>query len=404
MTRPLVIGPLGVEQSALCSFWEELQRRHKHDLPWESVAAGLLAMRVVDAHSDGVPVAADATRRIREQVEALSPEESTRTTLIALSDTGAFLRGEPADELIAAVFAYGRALEFEGAWALAVDVYDVCLRIPQLDAHPMLARLYIRLGRCYLCLESLSRASELIELGKEIAIAAENLEVELLAEMALCRMAALRGNLPQAERLADAVLARAQAPELRSIQSRAVHERATIAFYRSDYRTSVMLDLEALRLCLEPTEAWRIRSDMGGCLILLGLLDEARRITWSVVNRSPERSVRVGAQLNLLELEALAGDRDAFEVIRQGLLRAPLPPELATGLQHQLGRAFLVLGDVEHAREHLRRALTLATEFGFGAIIIEVDELLKQTHARARSRAVYSDEDVAQIRTALATL
>ena len=151
------------EQSSLCSFWEELERRRRHDLPWESVAAGLLAIRVIDAHYDGAPFDAHARRRVREKIGALSTEEATRTSLIALTETSAFLHGETTDELIA----YGRALEFDGSWALAVDAYNACLRIPQPDAHPMLGRVYVRLGRCYLCLQSLSRASELFELARE---------------------------------------------------------------------------------------------------------------------------------------------------------------------------------------------------------------------------------------------
>ena len=81
-----------------------------------------------------------------------------------------------------------------------------------------------------------------------------------------------------------------------------------------------------------------------------------------------------------------------------------LPPEMATVLQRQLGEDLLRFGDARAAREHFHRALALATEFGFSALVIEADQLLKAARTGSRERAVPSVEQVAEIRSALAAL
>jgi hypothetical protein len=404
MTTSLALDLEVPDRPPLLSFWEELESRRKHGLSWESTAAGLVALRLVDSWSDGVPMDDDALHEARRRVDALSPDEPTREALVAVLESIVDWREADPETVIAKLFAYGRALEFEGSWRLAVEAFGACLRLPQPDATPILARIYIRLGRCYLCLESLSRASELIKLGRDLALEASDLEVELLAEVALCRMAVLRGSFADAERLANHALLRGRTAGLRSIESRALHEQGTIAVYRGDFAGGLTHHLGALRTSCEESEAWRIRCDLGGTLVLLGLLDEARDVLNDVLVRSMEKAARIGSLLNLLEVESLAGDRVAFEGHRQHLARERLTPEWATWLNVQVGLGLLQFGDGDGSRVHLRRALALATEFGFGAAVLEVNGLLRQSRPRTLTSRPPDLDQVEELRAALSAI
>ena len=180
--------------------------------------------------------------------------------------------------------------------------------------------------------------------------------------------------------MADEILVetvrRADAHSLPDERSRAVHERADLAFARGEYDTALHHGFAALRDVVTQPERDRLLGDIAGTFFMLGVRPAVRDVFLILAATARELSVRWVATINLMEFASEEGDRPQFEVYRDQLEGAGLPPRLRVEFELHIGRGYQMLGAPDSARECLERALVSAVSYSFNALVFKVERLL----------------------------
>lgn len=375
--RSMTQLPLVVDAGAdlLQPFWDELARRSDNGFSTNSVAAGLVAMRVVNAIIDGEAAEAWGATAARRAADALPDDDACAGALRAL---GSSLTNGDQEFLTVAplVYDYGHALENHALWQLAVPVYRSVLRgVPQVSV--ISAGAYVRLGRCCINMQWSDLAAEMFERAHLLAKQVGSTTEELLATMGTMRVAVLRGDFATAEKLQELITTRASASRDAGIRSRVLHDAMNLAHWRNDHVAAVKLGLEALPLATEEKERQRILVDLGLALTLLGAYGPAREVLSTVAVHGIESFVRWGAQINLMDLATRQGDPILFDENLRILSGVPLPPYLMVGFRVHRGEGLLRLqGAAEAADRDLQAARAVAVEFGLKVMIPYIDYLL----------------------------
>jgi tetratricopeptide (TPR) repeat protein len=362
------------------AFFDEIAAREEGDPAWREAVAGLVVLRLVDTWLDeGPSVAVDdafAIRSIEATIEEIQHGTPIRTllgrVLAALCE-----RKPDIHVVVTPLMAYAQQLEYEAKWTLAADVYHSVLAHlhPLADTDASIAA-HLRLGSCYRSLHRIEDATAAYASASEIATAAGDMVGILHARIGEGVIAVLAGNLPKAQTILEETIARADGDSLRDVRSRALHERATVANRRGQYELAIRYAYEALRESQSTSEKDRILIDIAGDFADLGVYTAAQDAYLVLSVTAQEQFTRWAALLNLIDVAARTGAQLLFEQHRRALVREALPPYLATGLELVLGTGYQRFGDDEKAREHLQRAMTLATEHGLNAFLFDAEEAL----------------------------
>ena len=123
------------------SFFEALASLDQDSPSWAPTLAGLGVLGLIDAaREDKAMIDADWTgvRAVADSVAALREGHSIRRPLMRVVDE---LRGAGPSwsKVNESLFAYGRALDLDGNWSLAVDVFDMVADIARAERDPQLA-------------------------------------------------------------------------------------------------------------------------------------------------------------------------------------------------------------------------------------------------------------------------
>jgi tetratricopeptide (TPR) repeat protein len=169
-----------------------------------------------------------------------------------------------------------------------------------------------------------------------------------------------KGNLPLAQTILDDVLVQARDQELPEVQSIALHSRAALSHHKGENADAIKLAHEALNLTQNPTERDSVLEDIAAIFTALGLHDAARDSHLVLAATSQSMTVRGTATINLMELAALDGMADAFDVYARDLARAPLSPWLRAHYLLLLGESMNTLGRCDAAVEALNEAISFA--------------------------------------------
>lgn len=182
-------------------FFEALAAATSEEDPeWRSTKAGLMVLRLLDnwamwgaevitEHEWGVHV-------VRRAVTVIDEGNPLRTPIMNVLDVMRKTQNPPSD-VIPQLFAFAHALELDGKWVLAADVYDTIIHKvaqPIVDT-PAVIKAYMALGACFRMLADWAEAA--------------------VAYKAAGRLARLRGD---AEIVAEARAAAAQLRELRKVK------------------------------------------------------------------------------------------------------------------------------------------------------------------------------------------
>lgn len=376
-------------------FFEEIASHDEGGSPWRSATAGLVVLRLVDTWLEERPVlAADddwSVRSVRTAIGAVNEGTPIRTILERVVDA---LQEQKPDihVVVTPLMAYGQALEYDAQWLLAADVYHSVLSHlhPIEDSDASIAA-HLRLGQCYRNLNFVDQASEAFTSAFEVATAVGDMVGVLRARIGEARIATLRGNLPQAERILDDTIRKAGRPELRDVRSRALHDRSGVATLSGQYELAIRLGYEALGQSQSPTERDRILSDLASAFLSLGVYSAARDAYMVLSATAQEQFMRWSATLNLLEVASQTGAEMLFELYQRQLVGQTLPPFLATGYELNLGTGYQRLGNQSKARFHLERAMALAGEHGLNQFLFEAEEALLQLDTPTLPRRVSAE-------------
>ena len=362
-------------------FFEEVASHEEGDAAWRSATAGLVALRLVDAWlENGRSVVADdgwSVRSVRAAVESMDDGTPIKSILDRVVDA---LHEQKPDihVVVTPLMSYAKALEYEAKWMLAADVYQSVLAHlhPREDGDASIAA-HLRLGQCFRNLNRIDEAAVAFAAASEVATALGDIVGVLRARIGEGRIAILRGNLPRAEEVLNETIARATGPELDDVRSRALHDRANVAFHRGQYELSIQFAYEALEHVQGASERDRILADIAVSFLELGVYSAARDAYLVLSLTAQEQYVRWASTLNLLEIAVNTGVELLFESYRRQLAATDLPAHMSTAFHLSVGDGYRRFGYSEKARASFERAFALAGEHGFNQFLFKAEAALQ---------------------------
>jgi tetratricopeptide (TPR) repeat protein len=365
------------------AFFEELAALDESDAEWRSVKAGLVVLRLVDSWMEegAHVVTADAwgLRAVRAAIAEVEDGVPGRAILGSILDA---MEGSPVADMCAVaprLLAYGQALEYAARYVLAADVYrQVIGHTHPVEESDIAVTAHLQLAKCLRLTGNTGAAAQAYEMAAQVADASNDIVGVLNARMGNAKIAIERGNLPRAEQLLDQTIAIASGPGLADVRSKALHDRAGVAFHRGDYENSIQFAYEALTLATNPPDRDRVLGDLATAFMRLGVLSAARDAYLVLSVTAQEQWTRWLATMNLMEIASRDGAETVFERYRRELADAPLPAVLAADYYIQAGEGYQRLGRTDLACGYLERALALASEHHFNQIVFYVEEALQK--------------------------
>lgn len=374
------------------AFFEVLAGMEEFDGEWPATSAGLVVLRLVDAWLDEGPdvVAPDAwsLRAVREAIDAVASQRGVRAILGGIVDVLQSPATRPSITRIAPrLMAYGRALDYDGRYTLAADVYDTIVAHAHPSDEPDVAiDANMQLGLCRRRLGDLDGATVAYARAGAIASMSGDLMKVLLSQVADAKIAVARGNLPSAEQALDQAVERARVSGFAEVQGLALHDRSTVAHLRGDYERAVRYAYQALGLLGSPVARDRVLGDLAASFVVLGVRSAARDALMVLAATAQDQYSRWVATINLLELEAMDGCEPRFEDYRRQMDAAPLPPSLEAEYCLILGTTYRMFDRPDQARQALERAASLAAAHQYNQVLFRAEQSLRELAAGTPSK------------------
>ena len=378
------------------AFFEAVAAHEEHQAEWRAATAGLVTLRLIDAWIDeGSEVVAPDSWNVRAVLKAIDAmDEGSTLPSILRSIVGAMQEAvgtTNVHDVIPRLAAYGRALEYEAEWMLALDVYDtIVAHTHPLEESDAAAAAHIRRGYCLRTLGRLDSAQDAYRTASRIAATSGDMIGVLQARLGDAKIAVARGNLPQAEQVLDDTIARASTLGIADIHSKALQDRAMVAGMRGHHDLAIELAYDALRETAQQANRDRILNDIGTAFHMLGLRSVARDAFLVLSATAQEQYIRWVATLSLMGIAAEDGLEPAFDQFRRQLRASELPPELEIEYYLRLGRGSRRLGQDDQGQIALGKAVELSEHYGLYALLFEAEEALK---VRKRNRPPQPTEE-----------
>jgi tetratricopeptide (TPR) repeat protein len=322
------------------AYFEFLAGSDQNAPAWHPVLAGLAVLRLIDSRvGNESRFATDwaSVESTRSALTALSEGDPIRGILLQLID--AVGGDETSSEAIGrGLIAYGRALNFEGRWGLACDVFATADKMAGAPDYPRISiESNIALGASARRMSDWDTSALAYARAAHLADTVGDNASALHVEVGRATTHMVRGNLPTAESMLDSVIEQARAAELNDVLGRALHSRASVAHHKGAYADAVHIGYEALEVMTDLTQRDGLMSDIAAAFGGLGLNDAARDGYLIVAATAQSQWVRWQATLNLMELAALDDHRADFEAYARELSTAPLDPRLRATYYLYLG-------------------------------------------------------------------
>ena len=372
------------------AFFEALAAEPDDRSPrWRQISAGLLTLRAFDAwllHArrgdappDGFAVAA-----VRLAVEEIEGGSTVRPVLLGAVDA---MRqpAQRADVVRGHLLAYARRLQFDSAWRLAGDVFRTFVESrPPHDVSADAMEAAFQCGYCFRMAGDVDEAALAYDTGEAIAVAARNDYGMLKARVCQAKLTSHRGNLPQAERELDAVVAAAEATGCDRALSLALTDRMAVAGRRGQYEAAATFGYRALRCCADELERERILSDLATALGDAGQRQAARdaHLVLSVTAR--DQSVAWLSTLNLMDLAVGDGSEVDFERHRRALAGVALPAVQRAHYHLIAGEGHARFGRHAAAVAAYRSAMASAEECGANDLLVRAESALRALEKTTR--------------------
>jgi tetratricopeptide (TPR) repeat protein len=362
------------------AFFRAASAETEGSMEYKTVLAGLLVLRLLDKWRSRV----DGDRElkfhefvaVKRAVEAIADSPVRRILGELVNTISAFTDGS-ADTRVPKLIAYAQLLEHDARYDVSADVYLTAIELAS-DTE-LLPLCYQRAGVCLRKLGSIGRAAELYREG--LAVAAQHADqfwlLKLRISTALLELHT--GDLPEAERQLDAIIADADAIGS-PLAAEARHERGQVAYARDQDALAVEYFYAALKSFVDPEQKLRTMHDLATALADLGHLDYAKTVLSAIRNSTHAHAQVVNsAALNLMRIAVLAGEQVKFDQLRRELAGARLPGHQLAHYHVFVGQGYLKFGEPARAREEFAEALAVAQAHRVYKVLIDADELLKAT-------------------------
>ncbi|HEX6575442.1 MAG TPA: hypothetical protein VF042_10780 [Gemmatimonadaceae bacterium] len=394
-------------------YFELLGTLDEKDPVWTSTLAGLSVLQLIDAaREDKSIIDSDWTgmRAVSDQVSSIREGNPLRRPLVRILDE---LRGGPAWSVInLQLFAYGRALDLEGSWSLAVDVFDSVADLARAEKdHELAINATTALGGAARRSGDWDRSAEGYAEAAYLADALGDKSSGLTVRVGNANTQIARGNLPAAQVIIDEVIREASLPGLEGVLGLAHHAAATIAFLQARYPEAVTLGYKALKTATNPTARDNIMADMAGAFFMMGKREAARDVYLITSITSRYQWVRWQAMINLMELASYDGNEKVFEDYGRELRYAALDPRLRSYFLLLYGEGAMRLGRHDDGLRSIAEARDFATTHKIYQVAHDAGEALaagERTARAAEAAKAWSDgpvsDDVAHVMSELSQL
>jgi tetratricopeptide (TPR) repeat protein len=348
---------------------------------WRATTAGLLTLRLFDLWvlegSGAVLPDGWGVRAIREAIDAVAPGDPVRAILGGIVDVMCASRTTDVRAVAPRLMAYGRALDYAAKWSLAADVFlAVAERVPVTLDGDLVFEANMQLGYCCRVLSDWENATAAYGRAGEIAVQTGDNAKLLRSRLAEAKVAIDHGNLPAAEQTLEEIIQAARFARLPDLQALALHDRASVAYYRKQYDKALHFQYAALELMTDASGRDRLLSDIGVSFLELGMRDAARDAWLILASTSPEQYSRWSAIINLMEVAAWDRAEPVFENYRRTLAQADLPPTLAATFYNVSALGCRLFGRWDAARDALMRMRDVAERHKLNRDIITAESEL----------------------------
>ena len=364
---------------------------------WHAIVAGYAALQLFESWMDGglgatAPNMLDV-RHVRRYVDAIPELHPGRHCLAQLVDgidaATAYDGVEPPSsqrtDVGRVLASYAKLLQYEAHWGLAADVHATLVEFAQRtnDVPRMLDAMLMR-GYGLRMQGRFDEATDAYASLRAAATAANDVRYRLESYLSDAKIAMDRGNFPGARDLLDRTIAEARQSECWSVVSKGLAERARVAVVQRDHELALGCLYEALELTPDAAARDRILSNIALTFAEMGLRQAARDAALLVAATAQDRSTRLTALVNLMDLAHQDGRELVFEQYRRDLAREELAPYLlvtyletcVTGL-----RAFGRHAEALHAAE---RMLEVAELHGLNEFVLRAEALQRDDPAPSR--------------------
>jgi tetratricopeptide (TPR) repeat protein len=339
---------------------------------WQALTAGYAALQMFDAwtgRQNAPTFSLMDLRRVRRRLSLVSEGDPVRRCLTQLvevveraeSGGGIAPFTQHADELGRVLAAYGKLLQYDGAWSLAHDVFETLADFGLLvaDTERVLDSV-LMMGFSLRMLSRFDEARAAYQLLRRMAANARSEQYLLLAELGFAKIAIERGNLPAAAGMLDRILEDTRSDQRGSVRSKALLDRARVASQMGDYESAALLGHEALVCTTDAMDRERILLDIGNTLTQLGMWDEARDAFLVAGATAQEAAVRWMAQINLMEIAYLDGNELMFEHYQRAVSELALPPYIETVYHETRAHGLCVFGRTDEGARAFQNMLNIA--------------------------------------------
>ncbi len=344
-----------------------------------------LALRLVDLLApERVPVSDDAfhyqwvaTDRFCRELRAAATE-GAHVHGIAASAADARRLGEI--QLIApALFAYAHFLEDELRLEESIDVLTTLLVVvgSRLSAADTVAA-QLRFARVHRKLNRFDEAEAAYAEAGELASAAGDRYSALLSRIGRANTVLGRGNLAEAERRLQEVLADARAAGEQDAEARAEHGIAVAHYHMGQAAEAIPHAWRAFELYEEEDSRMRALNDVGIMLLSLGDAVGAERALTEVVRRGGTQESTSNAMVELMYCASYRRDHVGFARWRERCEErvSDMPPNIRADFYLKQGIGQARFGRFRRAEALLKEALEMAGAAGLHEVEFRVERIL----------------------------
>jgi tetratricopeptide (TPR) repeat protein len=350
---------------------------------WLETSAGLVVLRLVDGWiCEGSSILSRdswSLRAVRDAIKRVPMGTPTRSILSSIVDTMEAQKEVGMATLAPRLMAFGRALQYNGRWALAADVHESIITY----AHPVedsdvVIDANIQLGACLRTLARWSEATAAYARASQIATMSGDVVRALLSRVAEAALAIDRGNLPFAEAVLDQTIAEATGPQLAEPRAMALHTRARVAYQRKNYEAAVGFAYAAYQELKLQSARDRALGDLATMFSELGVRSAARDAYLILAATAQEQYSRWTALINLMELASLENIEPVFEQYRRELAAAELPTMLSAYYFYYVGKGYRMFDRPDAARASFERAVEISQSHQLNQILFDSEQALRE--------------------------
>jgi tetratricopeptide (TPR) repeat protein len=267
-----------------------------------------------------------------------------------------------------ALVRYAGWLEREGRLDMALEALRLTARTWNAEIPPRdFATLALEVGRVNRQLDRLHLAGDAYRAASAAASHSGDRLAQLRARLGDISVRRLEGQSDGLEQELGALLGECQDDsELASLVPLVHAELGALPSAAGRPDDAIAAMVQATRAAHSVPERLQMLAGLGRILLELGVHDLAARLLEQVAARSPDRLVRAGAEVELMDIAARDGNRLGFERLRAGLARLTwrLPATMRAEFHYRAGLGFVRFSQLGRARRSWSAGRSLAIRQG----------------------------------------